>query len=118
MIQFSYRGFHGCTCVCGLELQKLADGRTLVICTELPENTGTSVTNFAENLATLVCRKFGIRHDQLLWIEHYFSGRALGPEPQWDWVEFDWDGESFQNPRWRPMDALDWRQLGLVAPAR
>ena len=117
MIRFEYHGFHGCHSVCGLDIQPLADGRTLVICTELPDNPGTSVTNFAEDLATLVCRQFGIVPAKLVWVEHYPASPSHGPKPDWDWVEFTWDGRQLQQPRWRPVLLKDWIQLGLPAPA-
>lgn len=43
----------------------------MVIATELSDNPGVSVTNFAEGLATLVCRRFSIDPEKLIWIEHY-----------------------------------------------
>ena len=116
MIRFNYRGFHGCPSLCGLHVELLPDGRTLVICTELSDNSGTSVTNFAEELATLVCGRFGVAPDRLVWIEHYPASPVHGPEPDWDLVEFTWDGARFQDPNWRPMRPQDWKQLGIAAP--
>jgi hypothetical protein len=116
LIRFAYCGFHGCPSVCGLDIQPLANDRTVVICTELPDNPGTSVTNFAEDLATLVCRRFRIASDKLVWIEHYPPSASHGPKADWDRVEFSWDGDCFQQPRWRPMRSEDWKQLGLCAP--
>jgi len=117
MLRFEYRGFHGNPAVCGLEIQPLADGRTLVICTELPENPGTSVTNFAEQLATLVVQQFDIAPDKLVWIEHYPASASHGPNPDWDWVDFEFDGICFRHPEWRPVRLIEWIQLGLPAPA-
>jgi hypothetical protein len=54
-----------------LELIPLADGRTVVIATERPDNPGTSVTNAAEELASQVCQRFDIDPDKLVWIESY-----------------------------------------------
>ena len=50
---YHYRGSRGCECKCGLSIVPLKDGRVTVICTELPDNPGTSITNFAEDLAGL-----------------------------------------------------------------
>jgi hypothetical protein len=53
--RFEYAGLHARPAACGLEIIRLADGRTVVIATELSDNPGVSVTNFAEELGTLVC---------------------------------------------------------------
>jgi hypothetical protein len=42
-----------------------------VIATELPENHGTSITNAAERVVTVVCLRFNIDPRNLTWIEHY-----------------------------------------------
>ena len=121
MSRFEYRGFHGCPSVCDLDIRSLANGKTLVICTEVPDNRGTSVTNFAEELATLVCKQFGIVPDSLVWVEHYPRGVAHGRLPDWDLVTFTLAGDGtnfhFESPQWRPMRDEDWKQLGLEAPA-
>jgi hypothetical protein len=117
LIRFEYLGFHGCPSACGLDIQRLAGSRTLVVCTELPNNPGTSVTNFAEQLATLVCQRFAIAPQDLLWIEHYPASETHGPEPDWDWVEFTWTGHEFIHPRWRPVRPEDWKQFGVPDPA-
>ena len=48
---YHYTGLHGCESKCGLRITPLTDGRVVAICSELPDNPGTSVTNFAEKLA-------------------------------------------------------------------
>jgi hypothetical protein len=35
---FEFRGFHGCRCVCDLELLPISDGRTVVIATDEGSN--------------------------------------------------------------------------------
>jgi len=69
MERFEYKGFGNCNCVCGLDI--IGD---MVICTQLPDNTGTSITNMAENLAAMVCDKYAIPMENLIWIEHYPAG--------------------------------------------
>jgi len=72
-----------------------------VVLTELPDNTGTSVTNCVEEIATQVYHTFlkGTPIEHIRWIEHY------PPRGKWeetfDEVTFDWDGETFSHPRWR-----------------
>ena len=66
MQRYEYKGFHNCNSVCGLDI--IGD---MVICTQLEENTGTSITNMAEHLATMVCEQFAIPLENLIWIECY-----------------------------------------------
>jgi hypothetical protein len=117
LIRLEYLGFHGCLSVCGLDIKRLADGRTRVTCTELPNNSGTSVINFAEEPATLVCRHFGIDPRKLGGIEHYPASATRGPEQDWDWVEFAWTGYRFIHPPWGPVRPEDWKQLSISARA-
>ena len=84
---FDYAGLHGRPARCGLELIELPDRRTVVITTELSDNPGVSVTNFAEELATLVCNMFCIDPMTLVWIEHYgYPDRVTPKRPR----EHDW----------------------------
>ena len=55
-------------------------GMYVGIVTELPENQGLSVTNGAERIATLVCKKHGIHPDRYVQIEHYLTGRCWDPD--------------------------------------
>ena len=132
--RFEFRGFHGCQCVCDLEVIQTADGRTVVIATEREDNSGTSVTNVAEHLASYVCDTFGMDPDKLVWIEHYGYPDPVNPERhrEYDVVTFQrrlperirwsdvvllskpdgWPGH-FQEPHWRPMKEEDWRELGV-----
>jgi hypothetical protein len=96
-----------------------------VICTELGDNPGTSVTNFVEDLAGLVCTDYGINPQQLVWIEHYPPDDAKHGlrhgQPSWDVVTFrvamtDGRQAAFEQPAWRPMREGDWAALGLPAP--
>ena len=66
MIIYNYKGFHGCACKCELQIHK-----NLVIATEIPQNEGTSITNMADQLASLICEGFKIEPSELIWIEHY-----------------------------------------------
>lgn len=132
--QFRYRGLHGCDSVCRLELIRLTDSRTVAIATVLPENPGTSVTNVAEHLASAICDKFAIEPGKLVWIEHYacndsartksertyhlvtFTRRPLEPV-KWSatvlrYQPDGWPG-CFIEPRWRPMNNVDWQALGM-----
>ena len=98
---YNYTGFHGCECICNLEIIK-----NLVIATELNENEGTSITNMAEHLATLICQEFEIEPKHLIWIEHYpvRPGRSRQLPASYDLVQFNLDSlGTFRDPRWTPL---------------
>ena len=67
---YEYEGFHGCACVCGLQHGRNHEtGKDFVILTELPGNTGTSVTNMVEVLAAQVLRRLGLDPANAIIIE-------------------------------------------------
>jgi hypothetical protein len=139
--RFEFPGLYGRRARCGLERIDLSDGRVLIIATELPNNPGVSITNFAEDLAIIVCRRLVIDPTKLVWIEHYpaqdcpvcdgtrrkrhaklkcraCDGTGKRREtPTYDLVTFrssnNWYGTVFTDPQWRPMQVRDWRNLGL-----
>jgi|WetSurMetagenome_2_1015567.scaffolds.fasta_scaffold809015_1 hypothetical protein len=120
--RFQYKGFGDCPSMYELEMHTTTGGRTVVICSETNDNPGTSVTNFAEWLATLVCKRFTIAPEKLVWIEHNPSGEPVGSGADWNLVNFTLvQGNNdfhFRRPRWRLMRQADWGGLGLPAPAR
>ena len=98
---YNYTGFHGCVCICNLEIIK-----NLVIATELNENEGTSITNMAEHLATLICQEFEIEPKHLIWVEHYPTrpGGSRQLPASYDLVQFNLDSSgTFRQPRWTPL---------------
>lgn len=101
--RFDYKGYSGCACHCYI----IVNGNA-VLCTESPNNEGTSITNLAEQVAFEVARAYQIKLDQLVWIEHYTHGEKYSTLPEtFDRVEFDIIGGKFHNPRWLPMDKTD-----------
>ena len=61
---------------------------------------GTSVTNCAEHLATAMRRQYGLKPEELIWIEHYSQSKDHRTE-DFDLVRFlDMDGDSFRTPVW------------------
>jgi hypothetical protein len=139
--RFEYAGLHGRPAACGLRIIPLADGRTAVVCIELSDKPGVSVTNFAEDLATIVCKGWRIDPEKLVWIEHYpadpcpvcagaglhqgtrcrachGSGKTRAA-PTFERVTFRlvrtgarWE---LSDPDWRPMRPPDWAEFGLPA---
>ena len=68
---------------------------------------GASITNEAEHLATLVCKRFSINPRRLLWIEHYPKDGAV--KETFDLVSFEIAGETFTDPEWErlPRETVD-----------
>lgn len=92
---FRYAGYGNCDCHCYIKVHGNA-----VICTEAPENTGTSVTNMAEGIATQVCHQFGIPRGELIWIEHYLhAGSDIGET--FDLVTFSEADGKLVHPQWK-----------------
>ncbi len=114
-----YTGWHGCQARCDLKVIRHRV-YTLVICTEVPDNPGTSVTNCADYLATQVCREYEIPPDRLIWIEHY-GRREPSPLPEsWSEVTFTFDRQRNvfgSPPQWRYITASDVEALCRHAAA-
>lgn len=100
--EYRYKGFWNCDCVCGLQHgRNHQTDKNFVILTELPQNEGTSVTNFVEHLATQVLRQLGFDPLNTIIIEHYPErGSKFNPLPEsWDLVLPDWDNGIAKVPR-------------------
>ena len=98
---YFYAGFWGCEAKCGLNIIK-NDDKAIVIFTELPDNHGTSVTNFIENLATQIYHKRLNEYpiENIRFIEHYIY-EGIAKKETFDLVDFEWDGKTFCHPRWK-----------------
>jgi hypothetical protein len=65
-----YRGYWSEGGKCRIRIYQ-EDGHTpVVVCSELPHNDNTSVTNMAEYLAAEVIEEQSL-HTPLVWVEHY-----------------------------------------------
>ena len=113
LVAYMGPGWHGG--VCHVHRRGVADGRVLVICEQLPDNPGMSITNCVETLASQVCHMFSIEPERLVWVEHY--GPALGIT-EFTRVTFgvEESGGVFGQPTWRTMKKADWKELGISAP--
>ncbi len=75
--RYDYRGFWTDGGVCHLQIYQAAGQTPVVVCTQLPENQTTGITNMVEVLAAEVIRAFlpdrfeGIDAPAVVWIEHY-----------------------------------------------
>ena len=93
---------------CRLRIYETAQ-QAVVIATEFPDNPGTSVTNAAKQIATLVVQQYELNSQSLVWIEHYPPEGDL--EGGFDLVEFTWKGRHSHAPRWRRLSKEDVEQL-------
>ena len=67
-----YRGYWSEGGKCRIRIYQ-EDGRApVVICSQLPDNDNTSVTNMAEYLAAEVIEEHGLP-TPLIWVEHYLE---------------------------------------------
>jgi hypothetical protein len=65
-----YRGYWSGGGKCRIRIYQEKGQAPMVICSQLPENKNTSVTNMAEYLAAEVMEEHGLT-TPLTWIEHY-----------------------------------------------
>ena len=99
-MRYNYKGFWGCDSYCDIEAHQRSDGKYVFVATELRDNPGTSVTNFAEHLATAMRSQYGLKPEEVIWIEHYLEAKDRRKE-DFDLVRFlGIDGESFCTPVW------------------
>ena len=74
-MRYNYKGFWGCDSCCDIEVQRRSDGKYVFVATGVPDNPGTSVTNFAEQLATAMRRQHGLKPEDVIWIEQNTTQR-------------------------------------------
>jgi len=98
--------------VCQVRIYQSYSMPCIVLCSDLDEpDTGTSITNSAEGLATLIWRQY---HNQelsprrrlgdFLFIEHYpHTKRNKKKSEDFSLVQFNWDSQRFYQPRWSPL---------------
>jgi hypothetical protein len=99
-MRYNYKGFWGCDSSCDIEVHPRGDGKFVFVATELPDNPGTSVTNFAEHLATAMRKRYGLKPGDVVWIEHYPEAKDRRKE-DFDLVRFlAMEGNSFRTPVW------------------
>jgi hypothetical protein len=110
-----YRGYWSDGGKCRIRIYREDGQEPVVICSQLPDNANTSVTNMAEYLAAEVIEKHGLA-TPLTWLEHYPEHRGrLG---EYSLVRFScWerrevrlgDGWRYRigSPNWSPLHPLE-----------
>jgi hypothetical protein len=108
---------NGLDSVCRIEVFRLQDGRYVVICEELDDNPGMSVSGAWEAVVDAVRQKYGVPVNETVWIEHNAEafeagGNTLG---RWQLVTFKMPAQDHVHGKaeWRNMKEDDWRELGL-----
>ena|SRR5207249_2613742 len=98
-MRYNYKGFWSDS-YCDIEAHRRSDGKFIFVATELPDNPGTSVTNYAEHLATAMLRQYGLKPADVIWIEHYPKSKDHQKE-DFDLVRFlGMEGDAFRTPVW------------------
>lgn len=70
----NYSGFRGVKSSCHIRILNDEDKQLTIICTQLPSNTGTSVTNVAEHIASEISEQLNKKNKKLKKIiESYFN---------------------------------------------
>jgi hypothetical protein len=110
-----YRGYWSDGGKCRIRIYQ-EDGRApVVVCSQLPDNDNTSITNMAEYLVAEVIEQHGLP-TPLVWIEHYPEHN--GEIGEYSLVKFSsWDSQKVclggvwrcrvGSPRWSPLKFED-----------
>ncbi len=110
-----YRGYWSDGGKCRIRIYQEQGGSPVVICSQLPENKNTSVTNMAEYLAAEIIDEQGLA-TPLTWIEHYPQHR--GKPGEYSLVRFSfWERTEVclggvwrwrvGSPRWSPVRPVE-----------
>ncbi|MBD2180612.1 hypothetical protein H6S82_05490 [Planktothrix sp. FACHB-1355] len=125
--KFDYPGYYNCESYCRVRIYSPSE-QTIVIVSESETNSGTSVTNMAEGIATLVAYHYELDVKKTIWIEHYpeqNNGRSSLFLESFSLVEFDWGCHypfpyqreiqpiklKASNPQWTYIDKTEVQQL-------
>ena len=84
--------------------------QALVIATEIPENTGKSISSVVTELALEVVRAFRLDWLGLTWISHYPTRSVVHPETFY-LVEMKWTGSGFSEPLAREISPFEVEKL-------
>jgi hypothetical protein len=77
-----YRGYWSDGGKCRIRIYQEDGQNPVVVCSQLPENDNTSVTNMAEYLAAEVIEEHGLP-TPLIWIEQYHQHRGSLVSTPW-----------------------------------
>jgi len=117
-----YRGYWSDGGKCRIRIYREERRASVVICSQLPDNHNTSVTNMAEYPAAEVIEEHGLP-TPLIWVEHYLEHE--GEIGEYSLVRFSsWRREEVclggvwrcrvGSPRWSPLNAEEVESLLMV----
>jgi hypothetical protein len=103
--EFHYLGLGTFPSVCRLRAFNVEDAPTVVIATELQQNSGTSVTNAAQDIAAQAYQWLERPERGILLIEHYEKdGEERNAQERFAVVTFQHtEGGRFSGPDWRSL---------------
>jgi len=106
--EYNYLDKNGQEGKCHLKI--FYDGNNMLcVATEIDSNTGMSVTNAAENIATKVYQEYVWSRQKNVnkfdWVEHYpVRGTKFRPiKEEYCLVNFNWDNGKAYHPNWRKL---------------
>jgi hypothetical protein len=106
-----YTGYHGFPAHCHIRIYD-HNQKTIVVATELEDNTGTSITNMAEYIATDIWVDLGRPPlERFMWIEHYPERGIIAGRPT---IKEDFDMVTFEQTTWKfgePDHQADYPQV-------
>ncbi len=120
-----YRGYWSDGGECRIQIYQEEGHAPAIICSQLPDNENTSVTNVVEYLAAEVVREHGLP-TPLTWVEHYPEHE--GEIGEYSLVRFSsWEPEEvclggvwryrIGSPRWCPLDSSEVERLTVLGGA-
>lgn len=95
---YHYRGFGNAPSHCRIRVYEPREAPLVVVATELPDNQGTSITNYAEPLAMAIAQLLEASRETFLWIEHYLERGTL-PHQRENFARVLFSGRS-SSTRW------------------
>lgn len=111
-LPFRYWGFQGTPSCCRIRVFEPKGHALVVLATELPDNPGTSITNFAAQLATQIGELLAVPLESLLWVEQY---PECGPQPHeqesFALVSFTRTPHGLSHPSWRSLSPAEVANL-------
>lgn len=99
---YTFKGLWDRESKCGLRIVR-KNNMTIAIVTELyDENPGTSVTSWSAQLATELYKEFGNAPERFIFVERNpnFNSKLSFYDESFFIVDYEWDGQKFQNPKW------------------
>lgn len=111
--EFNYAGAIGVASKCRLRVWTTGSPSmtVVVMLTSIPGDSGTSVTNLIQHIATMVNKdiiipKLGVDHDRVIWIQHN-TNKEYDDDPEFDLVTFDWA----ETPRGQQATNVSWSRV-------